>query len=246
MSGMQTNGAFARDAGFPVDQFNPMAQRRAGDTNRYVFVEDAVYNEAKSREHGYAIYEEAILLEIHSPGDMKSVPVHRVSKDPNDHYKLKYPKEWAAFQDGREYVGEGLPLEQWPLVRKAQVKTLKGLGVHLVEHLAGLTDGQCQQVQFIGIVLLRDKAKAFLESAKSAEPLNKVMELADQQKKDIALFQSQIAAQAQQIADLQRRMGEVPTIRSGGMPLDQITQVADLPPAAPKRLIPKRTAPDAA
>ena len=61
-----------------------------------------------------------------------------------------------------------MPLEQWPLMNKADVMMVKGLNIYTVEQLAGLGDNS---LTWLGARTWRDKAVAYLEEAKKAQVL---------------------------------------------------------------------------
>ena len=82
---------------------------------------------------------------------------------------------------GAEEKEEGTPVEQWPLVTRAQAEELRGRKFRTVESIAHASD---QNIQSIGMIAgmsphsFRDKARAFLNLAsESAEAEKKNAEI---------------------------------------------------------------------
>lgn len=81
-------------------------------------------------------------------------------------------REW---KDGNALPETGTPLISWAGVNKAQVDALKSAHIKTVEQLAGLPDGNMQNMRIPNLRVLRDQAQAFLASAKGDNKLNDVI-----------------------------------------------------------------------
>jgi hypothetical protein len=127
-------------------------------------------DDAKSRAEGRPIFKDVPYVMIMVPGDKDNI-IRRPIRQ-ND--KARFPKQWAAFEAGQEQAQEGTPLEQWPMVTRAQVEELKFFGVHTVEALSNMPDTAAQN--FMGLNRLRQNAKDFLEAAKSEAPFIELRE----------------------------------------------------------------------
>jgi hypothetical protein len=71
---------------------------------------------------------------------------------------------------------DGLPLESWPAITKAQIKACKNLGLRSVEDIATATDSIRQKLG-MGASDLIAKAKAFLENKERSANAGKIAKL---------------------------------------------------------------------
>lgn len=154
------------------------------------FYQDKMYMGFKSDQAGHPVYEDTDFVEITIPGDMNNV----IQRPATDRDKDQYKALFSRYKDGLEPSVEGTPLESWPRLTKASVANYKALGVHTVEHIAGMSDQVCNKVA-MGAMADRTAAKAYMALAK-----------------DSALAQKQAIQLEQQnhtIADLQRQVQEL-------------------------------------
>lgn len=140
-----------------------------GDANRYQgdevllvrFFSAPIQDSAATLEAGRPIFKEVPYIEIMQPGNKDSI-IQRPARDTDKH---RFPKHWRAYQDrqSEDYI-EGTLLEQWPGLNRAQVEELRYFNVRTVEQLASMSDSNSQGM--MGINILRDKAKAYLEASR--------------------------------------------------------------------------------
>ena len=78
----------------------------------------------------------------------------------------------------------GTPLEQWPILKRAQVLELKGIGFMTVENVAEMTDLAAQRIG-MGGQRLRELAKAYLDDAAAGALLAQAT--ADNERKEAEL-----------------------------------------------------------
>ena len=126
------------------------------------FYTDAVELKAESEKQGRPIFQDMAHIRKLIPGDTSNV-VERVAKD---YDKRMYPREWEVFHRQQAEGMVGTPLEQWPQITRGQVKESKYFEVHTVEQLSELSDTSCGKMG-MGFFDLRDRAKAYLQAAKS-------------------------------------------------------------------------------
>ena len=124
------------------------------------FYKDAVENIAKSRKAGRPIFDDVVMVQITIPGDKNNTVVNYA----NDAHKERFPKAWEAFEASEEEVGEGTPLEQWPMMTAGRVMELKTLHIHTVEALAGINESFMKTLGVNGRRLVED-AQAYLKTA---------------------------------------------------------------------------------
>lgn len=127
------------------------------------FYQGAVEIESKSAEAGRPIFEDRDFVRIQTPGDTRT----RIDRIASAKDRERFPKAWAIYQRGEQVATEGTPLEEWPMVTRSQVMELKHAGIPSVEALVGVSDGNIQRLG-PGYRQLREKARAYLESADAA------------------------------------------------------------------------------
>ena len=172
------------------------------------FYKDVRNNEWRSNEEGRPIFEEVTMIHIVLPGnnlfDVKEVVQER--------HKNRFPREWAAFQNsqnGQDPTMSGTPLEQWPMISRAQAEELKGLRFYTVESIAQASDATLQRVGMaagMGPHALRDRAIRYLEVAHDNAAVNKQAEELDR------LRQEQKAKDAEHAAALAKMQAQMDTL----------------------------------
>lgn len=164
---------------------------------------------ATERE-GRPIFRDREEVELISPGNPYNIPNEIV----NDGHKQRFPREYDAFRKGIEISPDGTPLEQWSLLRPAQVKELKALDFSTVEQVANMNDHATQR--FMGGMRLRALAKAFLDDAAHGAALSQAT--ADNERKD-----SQIAELSRKVEELSALLntlhGQMQQLRDAPSPI---------------------------
>ena len=168
--------------------------RHRGDENLYVqFFMHPMQNKAKTLEEGRPIFVDAEYVRIMVPGDKGNVVMREVRVDD----KNRFPKQYQAFKNDEAEIVEGTPLQQWGFLTAAQVEELKYFGIRTVEALSNVTDTNAQK--FMGINLLRQKAREYIEATKSDAPIAQLQD-------EIASRDGTIEEQGNLIADLTARL----------------------------------------
>ena len=195
------NGAFTRTNSFGPD----------GARNYPRFHTAEVQDQAATEMHGRPIFRTEERVEIIMPGNPHTRPVHKVTEE----HKQKWPEEYKRFKDGMEMSVDGTPLEQWPLLKRAQVLELKALGFMTVEHVAGMNDLAVQRIGMGGMGL-RNLAKAYLDEAEAGK-LNARLTM-ESDRKDLRIAELERKTE-EQGAMLDRLYGEVQALRNAPNPL---------------------------
>jgi predicted MPP superfamily phosphohydrolase len=86
---------------------------------------------------------------------------------------------------------EGTPLEEVPFLTVSQIAELKGLNVYTLEQLAGIADTHSRH--FMGFNSMKQKAVAYLESAKSAAPITAMKLELEKRDAEIEVLKQQVA-----------------------------------------------------
>ena len=141
------------------------------DAGLYVeFYMEAVKDEEATLKEGRPIFRDVEYIQIIPAGDKNTVVVRPVKltddgNTPPDN--VRWPGQYAAFKNQQKQVTEGTPIEQWPILTKAQAMSFKAMNVHTVEMLAAVSDSNLQNLG-MGARELRQKAIAYIEHAKSS------------------------------------------------------------------------------
>jgi hypothetical protein len=169
---MVANGAYTR-----TESFNPALNSNSRLTGLFPhFAMDTKPDPLATEREGRPIFRDIEIVELISPGNPLNIPVEIVT----DEHRQQWPEQYRAFRAGHEISADGTPLEQWPILRKAQVAELKALNIMTVEHVRDMSDHACQRG--MGFIRLRALAKAYLEDAAEGALLSQVT--ADGERKD--------------------------------------------------------------
>jgi hypothetical protein len=138
-----------------------------GDENLYVqFFTAPLQDKERTEEEGRPIFKDVDMIRIMVPGDKDNIIERAVRQGDSQ----RFPKQWEAYKQGREEALEGTPLEQWPMITRAQVEELRFFHVKTVEQLANISDSNAQK--FIGIQALKTRAAEWLEAAEDGAPIS--------------------------------------------------------------------------
>jgi hypothetical protein len=151
-------------------------------------------DEAKSNEAGRPIYDEVEWIVIMVPGDRDTVERPISYQD-----KQRFSKQYDHWKSTGKEAVSGTPLESWPVITRSQVEELKHFRVRTVEDLANLADSSVQN--FMGLVSLKNKAKAFLEAA-SGNGGAKFQAAIEQKDAQIATLEKMVRDQSEKIEQL--------------------------------------------
>lgn len=143
-------------------QYEGGSMQLAGEGDVFpIFTREAVHNETKSLAAGRPMFDTVEHLQIIIPGDPGASPVRIVSEED----KVRFAQAYERFKREEEHVFDGTILESWSMLNKAQVAGLKAMGIHTLEALANISDGNLPRLG-MGGMMLRDQARAVLETAK--------------------------------------------------------------------------------
>lgn len=160
---------------------------------------DPVQDMEQTALQGRPIFKDVIIVRIIVPGDNTTERVRPViyESTPNQRSDLeRFPRQWEAFQRQAPQTCDGTPLEQWPMVNKAQIRELKAQNIHTVEHLAAVAD---VNLKWMGARTLRDNAKVWLEEAEAGAGVARVQHENQQLKNELESLKAMIA-------DMQKNM----------------------------------------
>ena len=162
------------------------------------FYQRAIQNEFKSNIEGRPIMEMRDFILIEVPGNQTlSIDTFAADED-----KKRFPIEWARYQNEKvEGDIEGTLLNDWPVLNAAIAAELKHFKFYTVEQIANAGDGQLMTLGMaagMAPFTLRDKAKAFLASAKDTALVQQQADELSKRDEVIARMEAQIAELVQQ------------------------------------------------
>ena len=162
------------------------------------FYQKAVQNNFKTALEGRPIMEMADFILIEVPGNQTLTIDTYVS----DSDKQRFPVQWARYQNEKvDGDIEGTLLNDWPVLSAATAAELKHFKFYTVEQIAGASDAQLNTIGMaagMSPFALRDKAKAFLSSAKDTALVQQQADELSKRDEMIARMQAQIAELAAQ------------------------------------------------
>ncbi len=174
--------------------------RFLGDKHLWVqFSMEPMPDPEASQKEGRPIYKEVPHIKIMQPGNKESIVVRPITEMDKARFRQQY-ENWIA---GNKEVLEGMPLEKWPRITRAQVEELKHFNVRTVEQLAGMSDANAQQ--FMGIATLRQWAREDVARGKEGA-------LSGQMVQALKAKDDQIAALTEALEDLKKKV----TVLEGG------------------------------
>jgi hypothetical protein len=182
-----------------VHQGNKVFASYGDDSGLHVvFDVESIPDPERSASEGRACFKDIEVITIHiAGGDVRHRPVIYDSTPHQPSDPERFPRQWAAFKNKSVQSKEGTPLEEWPPLSKSQVYELKAINIFTVEDLAQLPDGR---LTWMGARDLQNKAKNFIESAKSSAPLIQLQEENAALKRDMEALKKQFEAIASEKA----------------------------------------------
>lgn len=180
---------------FDVVQNAPVNQQipSKGDMSHVIprFFEVTNKTDKIDNDTGLPIFQTVEYVELLIAGDKGNAPVKRV----NDGIKQQYHQQyafWKAKKTNADMIGDGIPLSLWPVVPTEMVKALEYINVFTVQQLAALNDANISKPGAIGLREMREKARNFIESAKTMAPIVKLEAENGELKKRLELMQEQM------------------------------------------------------
>lgn len=164
-----------------------------------------VEDKSASEKAGHPVYVDREFFSARVPGDKNTHSLRIATKQDRE----RFPRAYAAFKDRGSVPLNGMPIEQWPIISRAQSLTLRAAGIHTVEAMAEVHDGHIDKLGS-NARELKVKARAYLAQATDAAAAQKLA--ADNQRKD-----DEMTELRRQIADLASRL-EAPEKRGPGRP----------------------------
>lgn len=158
-------------------------------------------NNFRSEQEGHPVYDDVEYVSIITPGDTRSEVIRAATPQ----HKREYAPQYAAFKEGITLAPEGSPLEHWPPLTPAQIANFKAVGIHTVEQLAEVSDGNLANLGR-GARTIRERAKAWLEQAGGGAPLDRLIAENEKLRAEAEVRDNTIGAMQAQLAKLEKLM----------------------------------------
>jgi hypothetical protein len=193
-----------------AQDFEQSQQQQMDATLLVKFFERPRPDRLASLEAGRPMFKDVEFIEIRTPGNRDAICRPARQRDIE-----RFPKHYQAYKDrvSTDHL-EGTPLSEWPLMARSRVEELAFHNVKTVEQLAGMPDSNV--AQFMGMNVLKQKAKQWLEQAKDNRASVELHE------------------------ELEKRDGEIAELKKAVKALTE-AQAASPKPAAQKKSTRKKT-----
>lgn len=126
-------------------------------------------NAPKSRAAGVPMVDPVDMIRVVHPGE-RDIMEYEVTADDPKGFRVRFPRQWAAYEKGQEQRASGTPLEMLYPDAPDMVTNLQALHIHTVQQLAALSDSGMGNLPF-GLSA-RNLAKKFLGDRAEAEAEN--------------------------------------------------------------------------
>lgn len=189
-------------------------QYRTDDGSALRIFRDAVQNNYLTERAGRPIFDEALYVEVISPGSRGSTPVFEVKRfyaeemgrEPkiDEMHYTRYKRFIDDFESKENNPDlKGTPITEWPEISRSLAATLRGAEIFTVDTLANLSDTRLATIGPDGRQW-RDKAKAFLAAAADGAVATRLAAENAQLRTDIETRDETIATLAARITALEQ------------------------------------------
>jgi hypothetical protein len=145
----------------PLNNVGGVQVVRHGDDNDLPvqFYKKAKKNKHRSEKEGRPVFENKDYIRIFFVGSRDYLDRRATEED-----KVRFARQWKAYQDKEKTDWEGTPLEEWSALDEATRATLKYYHVYTVEQLVSASDATLEQIG-MGSRDLQKKARIWLDRA---------------------------------------------------------------------------------
>lgn len=149
------------------------------DVNTIWFEETTEKNDTESDKQGMPVFDKVLLAHIVGPGMVKSEAVmvcERTTPDgktvPNPQAQVRYGQMIRDYKSGEAGTSTGTPLTELAALDMAVRASLKAMGVHSIEALAGMNESAAPQ--FMGFRKFKTAAQAYIDQRDGQAPVAKL------------------------------------------------------------------------
>ena len=182
-----------------------------------IFYNKSVHNVKKSQAEGRPVFDDQIYVRVAPPGERLNI----VDRPATNQDRMRWPVQWASFQQNREQTPEGTPIELLYPDKPAVAATLRANGVPTIELCAELSANAIENVG-MGAQSWVNHAQKYVAFANKGVALT-------QFRKELEERDGQIRVQAQQIEMLKQ---EVASLRASDTTKINLAQIQEMVAAA--------------
>ncbi len=201
---LEATHEYTRDFVTGIEPANPNAPttQGAGGVFPIFFIHDE-YDEERSKELGRPYFRSIEMVRFVIPGDRTASPERLVREEDT----IRFARQYEHFKKTGEIAESGTPLEQWQILTRGQVASLKYQNIYTVEQLAEIADDKLDNIG-IGARMLRDQAQAMLETSKTGAVPARIIAENEQLKGTIGLLQEQMQQLTNRLEIMLKDQGE--------------------------------------
>lgn len=137
------------------------------DGVRVEFYMRPMHHPRRSQEEGRPIFEDVPFVQLEMPGDRYSILHHKAT----DEHKSRWPELWKAFEAGQRgmmTLEDGdMPLDQWAAITRSRVYELRAMGIHTLQQLAAVPDGNLAKLGTTARAERDDAKRALVGNSKA-------------------------------------------------------------------------------
>ena len=174
---------------------------KTDDGNFVSFYDHAIENSVASEEAGRPVFDTAIMCKVICPGQKNQEVHHELIRYADDGEKVikenrmvinRFKRQFEAYKEGRDTSDlSGTPLTEFPVLTASQRATLESLQIRTVDQLAEVADGDLGNIG-MGARELREKAKAYLDSASNGAVTAKLAAENERMRDEIDMLRNQV------------------------------------------------------
>lgn len=162
-----------------------------------IFFVEPIPDDKATEEAGAVRMREQEMVRIVVAGDMLNVATSPITEEIKQRFSVQY-EQWKTKRI--EHHIEGTPLKNWPLIPAIRVAEFTSIGVFSVENLRDISDSNISKLQDGRV--WREKATAWLLSAKEHGAAAKYAAEAERLRDDNKELHAKMDAMAKQLAEL--------------------------------------------
>lgn len=157
-------------------------------TNRVVmFYMGRKHNGVKSQDSGAPVYEDVVMFKTFAPGEQRYEVVERPATTQD---KQNWPQQFAAFQQNREHIPEGFPIDNLFPETPSVAANLKSINIHTIEQCAEMSATAMDSI--MGGQKYQNEAKRYLEVAAKGVSIHKFRKELDDRDAKIRVLTGQV------------------------------------------------------
>jgi hypothetical protein len=166
-----------------------------------------VQNNFLTAQEKRPIFQERIFLKKLVPGD-NTLTIDRPMREQDIE---DYPVEWARFEQKKEAMVAGTPIEVWTAISETQKAEFKALNIFTIDQFAQLADIAGNKI--MGFNDLREKARTFIAASQDSQMFDKIRAETDKK----------LQAQDVEMAELRAMIAEL-TAKKSGRPKKELVE----------------------